>query len=156
VTIPFRFPDEVNERAARILAACIATLIATALLTRSAWLLPCLAAGFSLRWGFGPRYSPLARLAVYLAPRVASVRMVGGPPKRFAQAIGATCLIAASVLVLSSHSVGGWALAAMVAVFATLEAGLGFCMGCWIYRRLIRLGVIAADRCEDCVPIRQH
>jgi hypothetical protein len=152
----FRFPDEVNERAARLLAASVALLIVLAILTQSAWALPILAGGFCLRWAFGPRYSPLARFAVYLAPKIASVRLVAGPPKRFAQGIGATCLLAASLLLLLAHSVGGWALAAMVAAFATLEASLGFCLGCWIYARLIRLGLIAADRCEDCAPVRQH
>jgi hypothetical protein len=152
--IIFRFPDEVNERASRILAASVAMLIATGIATRSTWLLPILAGGFFLRWGFGPRFSPLARFAIYLAPRVAQVRMVAGPPKRFAQAIGAICLTAAFTLVLLTHSTAGWALATLVAVFASLEAALGFCMGCWIYGRLIGLGLVTADRCESCALVR--
>lgn len=154
--IRFRFPEEVNERAARVLAASVATLTVAAILTQSAWLLPILAFGFLLRWGFGPRYSPLARFAVLVAPKLADVRLVAGPPKRFAQAIGATCLVAASGLLLLAQSTSGWALAVLVAVFATLEAALGFCMGCWLYGRLIRLGLVAADRCEACASIRQH
>jgi hypothetical protein len=152
----FRFPDEVNDRAARLLAASVATLVVMATATQSAWALPILSAGFLLRWGFGPRFSPLARLAVFVAPRITNVRMVAGPPKRFAQAIGAIFLVTASGLVLLGDSRIGWALASVVAVFATLEAVLGFCMGCWVYRSLIRLGIIAADRCEDCVPVPQH
>ncbi len=154
--IRFRFPNEVNERAARVLAASVAALSVAAIATQSAWLLPILAVGFLLRWGFGPRFSPLARFAVFLAPKIADVRLVAGPPKRFAQAIGATCLLTASALVLLAHSTGGWALAVLVAVFATLEAALGFCMGCWLYGRLIRLGLVAAYRCEACASIRQH
>jgi len=148
----FRFPDEVNERAARVVAGCVVVLIGLAALTQTAWLLPILAGGFFLRWGFGARFSPLARTATWLAPKVAEVKLVPGPPKRFAQAVGATCLALASVSLYLGFVRVGWAVAAMVLVFAALESSIGFCMGCWVYRWLIRAGLVAPDRCERCAP----
>jgi hypothetical protein len=46
-----------------------------------------------------------------------------------------------------------WLLVALVVLFATLEAALGFCMGCWIYARLQRRGLVPADACTDCAPL---
>ena len=149
----FSFPDQVNERAARIVATGVVVATVSAIATQSAWLLPILAAGFVLRWCFGPAVSPLARLAVYVAPKLAAVRLVAGPPKRFAQAIGAVCFIAASFLVLVAQSNVGWAVAAVVAVCATLEAAAGFCMGCWIYGKLIGAGLVAAEHCDACARV---
>jgi hypothetical protein len=38
-------------------------------------------------------------------------------------------------------------------VFAALEAGLGFCAGCWVFGRLIRAGIVSDDTCVECADI---
>ena len=38
----------------------------------------------------------------------------------------------------------------MLAVAASLEAALGFCLGCRIFALLMRLGVIPDHVCEEC------
>ena len=130
----FSFPREVNEHAARLVAAAVATLLALALAARFWWMVPVVAAGFLLRVGWGPRFSPLARAAVALSGRLWEPRPVAGPPKRFAQAIGATCTVSATALFLTGANTTAWALVALVMVFATLEAAAGFCAGCWLYQ----------------------
>ena len=40
----------------------------------------------------------------------------------------------------------------LIVVFATLEASIAFCMGCWVYAQLQRAGVFPPDACVDCVP----
>ena len=40
--------------------------------------------------------------------------------------------------------------AAMILVAASLEAFVGFCLGCTIFRGLMRLGVIPETVCEAC------
>jgi hypothetical protein len=144
------FPAQINERAARLVAGAVAVSLVAAALTHTAWLVPALALGFVLRCGWGPRLSPLARLATLLAPRLWTVRLVPGSPKRFAQGVGATSLLAATALLAAGWPAAGWALAGLVAVFATLEATLAFCMGCWIYARLPRRtgAEPACDRCQ--------
>ncbi len=42
--------------------------------------------------------------------------------------------------------------AARTVIFATLEAAVPFCMGCWVYGRLQAAGVFPADACVDCAP----
>ena len=85
----FGFPAVVNEKAARVVAAGVALITATALLTGWLWLSAVLAVGFALRVAAGPRYSPLGQLATkVVAPRLGRARLVPGPPKRFAQTVG--------------------------------------------------------------------
>lgn len=131
------FPAEVNERAARLVATVVATSIAGALLTQSAWVLPLLAVGFWLRAGFGPRLSPLAKLAVKGAARLGPPILVPGPPKRFAQLLGAIATTLASGLLYSGWPLAGWGVAGAVAVLASFEASLAACLGCWLYGRCV-------------------
>ena len=151
----FSFPEQVNERAARLVAGCVALLLAASLLLGKPWMVWPIALGFLLRVGWGPRFSPLARLAMAAAKRLWPVRPVSGPPKRFAQGIGALCTALAAALELAGMPLGAEALLALVILFASLEAALAFCMGCWSYARLQRLGWIAPDACETCAPLTE-
>jgi hypothetical protein len=38
-------------------------------------------------------------------------------------------------------------------VFALLESVAGFCAGCWLFGRLMALGLIPASTCEACADI---
>lgn len=148
----FSFPTQVDERAARLVAATVASLLGVALFFRLTWIVPMLAMGFLLRVGWGPRVSPLAKVAVWTAGRLGPPKRVAGSPKRFAQGIGAACLIAASTLLAMGAVTVGWSVVAVVIVFALLEASLAFCMGCQLYALLQRTGLLPADACVDCGP----
>jgi hypothetical protein len=66
----------------------------------------------------GPRLSPLGRLAAHVvAPRLGPPRTVPGPPKRFAQAMGAAMSTAALLLgpVLGLHTAATVVLVALAA-----------------------------------------
>ncbi|MFI5274913.1 MAG: DUF4395 domain-containing protein [Ktedonobacterales bacterium] len=68
-------------------------------------------------------------------------------PHRFAQAIGATFLIAATaVLYLTTASTAGWVLDLIVFVLSTLNFTVGFCAGCFVYYHLGRLGLMPRVR----------
>ncbi|MBT2513993.1 DUF4395 domain-containing protein [Arthrobacter sp. ISL-30] len=147
----FAFPNSVNEYAARITAGLVVVLAVATLLTGWGWGLLLIAAGFWLRVLFGPRISPLALLSVkVLAPRLGRVKLVPGPPKRFAQGIGAGLTTAAAVLFLAGAAPAAWALLVVLIVAASLEAFLGFCLGCAIFGYLQRHGLIPEDVCEAC------
>ncbi len=63
-------------------------------------------------------------------------------PHRFAQAVGATFLVAASVaLLFAPGAIIGWALDLVVFALALLNLTVGFCAGCFVYYQLGRLGL---------------
>lgn len=147
----FAFPNPVNEYAARITAGLVVLLAAATLLSGSVWGLVLIAAGFWLRVLFGPRFSPLALLSVkVLAPRLGRVRLVPGPPKRFAQGMGTVVSTTALVLFIAGAAPAAWIALAVLIAAASLEAFAGFCLGCVIFGLLQRRGLIPDDICEAC------
>ena len=147
----FAFPNPVNEYAARCTAGIVVVLALVALVLGSAWLVAAIAVGFVLRLAFGPRISPVALVSVkVLAPRFGDPRLVPGPPKRFAQGMGAVMSIAATVLLFAGVPLAGWILIGLLVVAASLEAFLGLCLGCLIFGVLQRRGLIPAGICEEC------
>src|SRR6476661_11079208 len=128
------FPNPVNEYAARSVAAMVVVLCLATLLFRTPWLLWPLALGFVARVASGPRFSPFGQLATrVIAPRIGPARLVPGPPKRFAQAIGATLSVSALVALYLGAATLSWVLVGLIAVAATLESAFGICLGCIIF-----------------------
>ncbi len=119
------------------------------------WLLGLLAVGFWLRVASGPRFSPLGLFATKVAaPRLGEPKTVPGPPKRFAQMIGAVTTTAGAVLALGfGLHAAGYAVFGIMALFAGMESVLAFCVGCQIFALLIRSGVIPDEVCEACADI---
>jgi hypothetical protein len=147
------FPDPVNEVSARLVAAGVVVLGVLTLALDERWLLLVLAYGFVARVLTGPSLSPLGQLATrVLTPNLPfHAKYVPGPPKRFAQGIGATLSVTAVVLALGFVETDAAAvLVAMIVVAATLESALGFCIGCKIFAVLMRLGIIPESVCERC------
>jgi len=150
----FAFPDPVNERAARTVAAGVVVLAVVTIATGQPWLLAFLAYGFVARVATGPTLSPLGQLATrVVAPRLGS-RPVPGPPKRFAQGIGAVFSLTAALLALvAGLTTAAFVLVGVLAVFAALEAAFGFCLGCRVFALLMGAGIIPAEVCERCNDI---
>lgn len=145
------FPETVNEAAARTVAAGVAIMALLVAVLDVRWLVPVLVYGFVARVIAGPRYSPLALLATkVVAPRLGG-NIVPGPPKRFAQVMGATFAITAGVLFLVGAPGPARILMAALAGAATLEAALGFCIGCKIFALGMHLGIVPQSVCERCV-----
>src|SRR5580704_1466216 len=129
----FSFPDPVNEIAARSVAAGVTVMATVALAADVRWLLIPLAYGFLARVLTGPSLSPLGQLASrVIGPRIGS-KPVAGPPKRFAQAIGATITTGAFIATASGAFGLAQGLLAAVIVAAALESLAGFCVGCTIF-----------------------
>lgn len=151
----FGFPNPVNEKAARTVAAGVVVLSVIAAVSGWWVVLLVLAAGFAARVATGPTLSPLGQLATrVVAPRLGAPKLVPGPPKRFAQAIGLAFSGVALVLNLAgAHSIST-AVLIVLAVFATMESALGLCAGCFLFAQLMRVGLISEDTCEACADIR--
>ncbi|HTU13857.1 MAG TPA: DUF4395 domain-containing protein [Solirubrobacterales bacterium] len=151
----FGFPNPVNEKAARSVAACVALVSLLGLISGWQWLLIPLSIGFWLRVLAGPRLSPFGLLATkVIAPRVGPEKLVPGPPKRFAQAIGGTVTAAGTLLVFAfGVDAAAPAVFAIMLTFAALESVFGLCVGCKMFAILMRLGVIPEEICEACADI---
>jgi len=154
----FGFPNPVNETSARIVAAGAVAMSVLFLVTGSGWVLVPLTYGFVARVLTGPLLSPLGRLATQvITPRITRAhRFVAGPPKRFAQGIGAAFTVTASVLWVLELQTAAYVTVAMLAVAASLEAFLGFCLGCVIFGQLMRWNLIPESVCEDCNDITRR
>jgi hypothetical protein len=157
----FKFPNPVNELAARTVAAGVVLMSVTTLVLSLAagsgwlWLTAVIAYGFLARVATGPTLSPLGQLATrVIAPRLGPARLVAGPPKRFAQGMGAVISLTAVVL----HFGFGYDGAADVFVgliigAAILESGFAICIGCVIFGQLMRAGLISDETCEACANV---
>jgi hypothetical protein len=151
----FSFPNPVNEKAARAVAGVVLLLSALTLATGWYWLLAVLAYGFVARVLTGPTLSPLGRLATQvLAPRLGEPKHVPGPPKRFAQGIGAAITTSGAILALAfgSHTAADVLLGVLI-VASGLESIFALCLGCQVFGLLMRLGVIPESVCVECGDI---
>ena len=151
----FSFPNPVNEKAARVVAGVVAITGVVILLTGWHWLLVGLAYGFWARVLTGPTLSPLGRLAMrVVAPRLGAPKYVAGPPKRFAQGIGAALASVAAVLALGlGLDTAANVLTGLLVVAATLESVFALCVGCRIFAVLMSAGLIPEKTCERCADI---
>jgi hypothetical protein len=150
----FGFPRTINEKAARTVAGVVATAGVVALTTGSEWLLLPLAYGFWARVLTGPTLSPLAQLATrVVAPRLGAPKEVAGPPKRFAQALGATMTTAGSIAWLAGATGTADVLLVLLVAAATLESVFALCLGCHIFAGLMRLGLVPEEVCMECANL---
>ncbi len=151
----FSFPNPVNERAARTVAAGVVLLCAAAIGLHQPWLLVPLCYGFWARVLTGPTLSPLGQLATrVVAPRLPGGRLVPGPPKRFAQAIGVAFSTTAVVLWLGfGLSTAGSVVTGLLGAAAFLESAFGLCLGCVAFGALMRTGVVPHEVCVACADL---
>ena len=152
------FPNPVNETSARIVATGAVVMSLVFLVTGSGWVLVPLTYGFVARVLTGPTLSPLGRLATQvITPRIhRDHTFVAGPPKRFAQGIGATFTVTASVLWVLGFHTASFVVITMLAVAASLEAFVGFCLGCVIFGQLMRWNLVPESVCLECADISRR
>jgi hypothetical protein len=151
----FSFPNPVNEVSARLVAAGVVLMSVLAIAFDLKWLTVVIAYGFVARVLTGPTLSPLGQLVTrVITPRLGfAARPVAGPPKRFAQGIGAAFSLSALVLTGLGYWTAAQAVLGLLVVAATLEAALGICLGCMTFGVLMRAGVVPDEVCERCNDI---
>jgi hypothetical protein len=152
----FSFPNPVNEVSARLVAGGVVLMCLVAVGLDQRWLTLVIAYGFVARVLTGPTLSPLGQLVTrVITPGLPfPAKPVPGPPKRFAQGIGAALSLASVVLTFEfdNWTVGRVVLALIVPA-AFLESVFGYCLGCRIFGLLMRTGIIPRSVCEDCDDI---
>jgi hypothetical protein len=151
------FPRIINEKAARTVAGVVAITGVVALATGWHWLLIPLAYGFWARVLTGPKLSPLARLASkVIAPRLGEPKDVAGPPKRFAQGMGAAITTLGVIALVLGWSTVTTVLLVMLVVAATLESAFALCIGCQVFAVLMRAGIVPETVCVECSDISRR
>jgi Domain of unknown function (DUF4395) len=151
----FSFPDPVNEVSARLVAAGVVIMCLLTISLDLRWATAVIAYGFVARALTGPKLSPLGRVVTRgLAPRLPfAPRLVPGPPKRFAQGIGAAFSLSALALAALGYWGAAQILLALLASAAFLESAFGLCLGCKAFALLMRIGVVPTSVCESCNDI---
>ncbi|MEN3281910.1 MAG: hypothetical protein V7607_3050 [Solirubrobacteraceae bacterium] len=152
----FSFPNPVNEVSARLVAGGVLVMGLAAIVLGQPWIAVVIAYGFVARVLTGPTLSPLGQLVTrVITPRLnVAPRPVPGPPKRFAQGMGAAFSVTAAVLGVGlGLDTAAYALLGLLVVAATIESVFAFCIGCKLFALLMRAGIIPASVCERCVSI---
>ncbi len=148
------FPNPVNEKAARVVAGVVLVAVLVTLATGFYWLLIPIAYGFWARVLTGPTLSPLGWTAQnVIAPRLGDRKPVPGPPKRFAQGMGAVISSAALVLAFAVSHTAADVMLGLIAVAAGLESILAYCLGCKVFSFLMRAGLVPESVCAECADI---
>jgi hypothetical protein len=152
----FDFPDPVNEVSARLVAFGVVLMTSVIVFGGQSWLIAPMALGFVARVLTGPTLSPLGQLVTRVITPALPMepRPVPGPPKRFAQGIGATLSVAAAIAHLGFGATElATVLVGMILIAASLEAFIGFCLGCWLFSQLMSIGIIPESVCERCADL---
>ncbi|MEU1589642.1 DUF4395 domain-containing protein [Micromonospora sp. NPDC005710] len=152
----FGFPNPVNEVSARLVASGVVILSTATIVLDQPWICALIAYGFVARVLAGPKLSPLGLLVTrVITPRLpVRAKLVAGPPKRFAQGIGAVLTLTAAVLALGfGQHLAAYLVLGAVIVAATLESVFAFCVGCAIFAGLMRIGWIPEAVCVECGDI---
>ena len=148
------FPNPVNEYAARLVAFFVVVLALAFQVTGNEYVLIFMAYGFLARTFTGPSLSPIGQVVTSALIPLLRIpnKPVAGPPKRFAQSIGLGFSIAALItfylggsLEITRYLIG------VLGLFASIEAFLGFCTGCYVFSWLMKFGIIPESVCEECM-----
>ena len=151
----FSFPNPVNEVSARLVAAGVVVMCVLTIAFDLEWMTVVIAYGFAARVLTGPSLSPLGQLVTrVVTPRLdVHERLVAGPPKRFAQGIGATFSLTALVLAGLGYWTAAEVFLGLLAAAALLESAFALCLGCKAFAVLMRVGVVPEEVCERCTNI---
>ncbi len=137
---PYRDTDVVDERAPRFNQGAVALLTSLSLLTGEWWIAGLMGLQLAVGLVFGRRYClPCVFYFEVVQPRIGEGAVEDARPPRFANVLGASFLLGATVAHAAGLHALGWALVVMVAALATLAVVTGFCMGCSMYRIVSRL-----------------
>jgi hypothetical protein len=144
---PWRDTDVIDARAPRFNQATVGVLGAVALLTGWWWLFGLLALQLVLGLTLGRRWClPCVAYFRLVQPVVGEGAIEDARPPRFANMIGATLLLLATLAYLVELGTVGAVLGGTVTALALLAAVTGLCVGCELYRLLARVRGVRPGR----------
>ncbi len=128
-------PDLVHPHLPRYAQAVTGLLCIVALVTRSPWVIVA-AVVLVVVALVRPRLSPVA--AVFRAVARPATDLEPVAPVRFSQMLAVVFLTVALALIVGGADLAGWIVVAAVAAIAMVSAVTGFCIGCAVYRLVLR------------------
>lgn len=130
--------EKIDEIAARVNATIVVTILVSALITESPWMLGYLAVDYFVKLAFGFAYSPnciIAKAVVNLLELQSSP--IDSAPKRFAALLAGFMTTLALLMAYTIHSMFWFEVVlAMFICIASLDAFADFCLGCYLYALL--------------------
>jgi hypothetical protein len=109
------------------------------------WPLVALVALAQLLGGLGVTFAPYRLIYQYLIKPTGLVKPkieIDNPePHQFSMLVGAVFNTAATIALLNNAPTVGWLLVGIVVALANLNFWVNFCVGCWMYYQLHRLGI---------------
>lgn len=94
----------------------------------------------ALAWDFGPFVLLYRFVLKPLGLVQPDIRLDNLQPHRFGQAIGAISAMAAAAALIQGHATIGWALVGVLVILTAISF-TGWCIGCFIYYQMNRLGL---------------
>lgn len=130
----------IDERKSRLNAALSLLVLIIYFIIPSFWLVFFLGIDFALR-GFGRgAYSPIAFTAEWMVKTFhLSNGKINAGPKIFAARIGFVFCTLVVLFLLVNLPIVALIVAAILTLFAFLEAAFGFCMACYIYPYVLKI-----------------
>ena len=131
-------PERVDENRVRVTALGVVIMMGTYFVTGSALLPALLSMDFYIRAFTKLNYSPLSYLA-HLFVRMMGTRevLIDKAPKVFAARVGLILTTITTLGALLQWPLLAFFSGSVLVLFAFLECGLNFCMGCWVYSSLV-------------------
>jgi Domain of unknown function (DUF4395) len=127
----------IDERAPRTNQLVVGGVSLLAVLTGAWWLVTALAAQLAVGLALGRRWCLPCRLYFdVIQPRIGEGPLEDARPPRFANFIALGFGSAITALFGLGLDSAGWIVAGVLCVVALFSGLSGFCVGCWIHRRL--------------------
>jgi hypothetical protein len=133
----------VDQHALKASQATVSVLLLTAFVLGNRWVVLATAVA-QLLGATGTSFAPFALLYRFVYRPLglaANPQPDHHAPHRFASLVGGLFNAGGFVALSAGVPVLGWSLVWVVIVLANLNLWLGFCLGCWMYYQLNRLGV---------------
>ena len=131
-------PERLDENRVRVTALGTVVLMGSYFITGS-WLFPALLViDFYIRAFTGLPYSMLSWIARVVV-QLSGTRpvLIDKAPKVFAARIGFILTLLTAAGALLEWQLLAYITGSVLVIFAFLECGLNFCMGCWVYTYLV-------------------
>jgi len=127
-------PDRVDENQVRITALFVVLMMGMFFISGSPVFPSLLAVDFFIRAFTGLSYSPLSYLASLIIKVIGTQTvLIDKAPKVFASRIGLMFTLVTTLGALLHWYLLAYLSGSVLVLFAFLECGLNFCMGCWVY-----------------------
>jgi hypothetical protein len=127
----------IDERAPRTNQLVVGSVSLLAVLTGAWWLVTALAAQLAVGLAFGRRWCLPCRLYFdVIQPRLGEGPLEDARPPRFANFLALGFTVAATILFGLGLDSAGWIVTGVLSGVALFSGLSGFCVGCWIHRRL--------------------